>query len=76
MENKGYADFGGQTRCIMGNVEMANRTFLLEHFVMILRRFDPFFVLFIKKGTCKHEYVYMYTFYEQDKGSNLLSIIT
>ena len=27
MENKGYADFGGQTiaRCIMGNVEMANR---------------------------------------------------
>ena len=24
MENKGYADFGGQTRCIMGNVEMVN----------------------------------------------------
>ena len=26
MENKGYVDFGGQTRCIMGNVEMVNIT--------------------------------------------------
>jgi len=24
MENKGYADFWGQTKCIMGNVEMVN----------------------------------------------------
>ena len=34
MENKGYADFGGQTRCIMGNVEMVNITnrAFLAHF--------------------------------------------
>ena len=24
MKNKGYAKFGGQTRCIMGDVQVAN----------------------------------------------------
>ena len=56
MKNKGYAKFGGQIRCIMGNVEVANRPFYRYGGHIELVRFKEYYE--IPRG---HEHDPIYT---------------
>ena len=55
MENKGYADFGGQTRCIMGNVEMVNvaRAFAVELVVFSSGKNNQSKVMSVLEESCQ-----------------------